>query len=62
MENKINKVINRKKMSQSELAQKVGIKREYLNRIINNHISPSVYLAIRIARALKIPVEELFFL
>jgi putative transcriptional regulator len=62
MRTKINGIILGRKMTQSELARKVGIKREYLNRIINNRINPSVYLAIRIAKALTLPVEDLFSL
>ncbi len=31
-----------------------------MNKIINSHITPTVGLALRIGRALNIPVEELF--
>jgi DNA-binding XRE family transcriptional regulator len=47
-------------MTQGDLARMVGVKREYLNRIINCKITPAVSLGIRIARALEMPVEELF--
>lgn len=57
-----NEITNKKPRNQIELAKIVGIKREYINRIINRKITPSVTLGMRIARALKTPVEELFFL
>jgi len=60
MENNINRVIRQKKMTQAMLANMVGVKREYLNRIINKKITPTVPLGMRIARALKVPIEELF--
>ncbi len=60
MKNNINEIIRKKNMTQGHLALKVGVKREYLNRIINRKITPSVSLGIRIAKALKVPVEELF--
>ena len=62
MENNINEVICEKEMTQGDLAQKVGIRREYMNRIINSRITPTVPLGIRIARALEMSVEDLFVL
>lgn len=62
MKNNIKKVLINRKIKQSVIAEKAGIRREYLNRLINGHIVPSVYLAIRIARALDFPVEDLFVL
>ena len=47
-------------MTQGALAQKVSVKREYINRIINSKITPTVLLAIRIARALGVTVEDLW--
>lgn len=60
MKNKISKIIRERKMTQGDLAAKVGIMREYLNRIINRKITPSVNLAMRIAKALNMPVEDVF--
>ena len=48
--------------TQKEIAKEVGIQREYLNRIIKGKIKPSVSLAIRIARALGVAVEDIFIL
>ncbi len=62
MVNNIYKVICQKKMTQTRLADLVGVKREYINRIIHNKITPTVPLGIRIANALEVPLEELFIL
>jgi putative transcriptional regulator len=61
MENNIYKVIRQKNMTQADLARMVGVKREYINRIINRKITPTIPLGLRIANALRVPVEELFF-
>ncbi len=60
MENVIYQVLVSKNMTQAELAKKVGVKREYLNRIINKKITPTIPLGMRIARALGKRVEDLF--
>jgi len=60
MENNINRVIRQKKMTQVMLANMVGVKREYLNRIINKKITPTVPLGMRIAKSLDVLMEELF--
>lgn len=60
MDNNISQVIHDKHMTQANLAEKVGIKREYINRIINGKVTPTVPLGMKIARALDVPMEELF--
>ncbi len=62
MDNNIYRVIRQKDMTQADLANMVGIKREYINRIINRKITPTVPLGMRIARALEVPMEDLFVL
>lgn len=62
MINTISQVIREKRMSQAELARLVGVKREYINRIIHQKITPTVPLGIRIADALGVSVEDLFIL
>ncbi len=61
MENTIYKMLIAKNMTQAELARKVGVKREYINRIINRKITPTIPLGMRIARALGMKVEDVFF-
>ncbi|MBI5787381.1 MAG: helix-turn-helix domain-containing protein [Candidatus Schekmanbacteria bacterium] len=61
MENTIYKTLISKNMTQAELARKVGVKREYINRIINRKITPTIPLGLRIAKALGLKVEDIFF-
>lgn len=60
MDNNIYRVIRQRNMTQANLASMVGIKREYINRIINRKVTPTVPLGMRIAKALEVPMEELF--
>ncbi len=62
MENNIYQVITARNLTQAELARKVGVKREYINRIINRKVTPTIPLGMRIANALDVSVEELFVL
>jgi putative transcriptional regulator len=62
MDNNIYRVISQRRMTQADLANMVGVKREYINRIINRKVTPTIPLGIRIANALELPMEELFFI
>ncbi|AXO94458.1 helix-turn-helix domain-containing protein [Bacillus anthracis] len=48
-------------MSQEKLAKEVKISRQYLSEIENEKKQPSVIIAIKIAKVLKIKVEDIFF-
>ena len=62
VDNNICFIIAKKNLTQVDLAQMVGVKREYINRIINRKVTPTVPLAMGIAKALKVSVEEVFTL
>ena len=62
MDNNIYEVLRHKNMTQADLAKRVGLKREYINRIINRKITPTVPLGLRIAKALGMSIEDLFIL
>jgi len=47
-------------LTQAELAEMVGVTRKTVNTIENQVFVPSTILALKLARALKMPVEELF--
>jgi putative transcriptional regulator len=49
-------------LTQAALAERVGVSRKTINTIENGVFVPSTLLALRIARALGRPVEEIFFL
>lgn len=49
-------------LTQQELAEKVSCSRQTIISIENAKFTPSIELSLRIARALNVPVEEIFFL
>ena len=51
----------KKKMKQQELAEMVGISREYLRHIENDVANPTRSIMIKIAEILECSVQELFF-
>lgn len=61
LENKVKLRLEEIGMSQQELADRVGTNRAHINKIANQN-SPAVSLpiAIKIAKELKLPVEDLF--
>ena len=48
--------------TQAELAARVGVSRKTINTVENTVFIPSTILALRLARALDAPVEDLFWL
>jgi putative transcriptional regulator len=48
--------------TQAELAERVGVSRKTINTVENNVFIPSTILALRLASALAVPVEQLFWL
>ena len=51
----------KKKIKQQELAEMVGISREYLRKIENDAANPTRTIMIKIAEILECSVQELFF-
>jgi putative transcriptional regulator len=49
-------------LTQAALAELVGVSRKTINTVENGVFVPSTALALRLARALGRPVEEIFFL
>jgi DNA-binding XRE family transcriptional regulator len=47
-------------MSQQELADKVGVRRETIGSLENEKYNPSLQLALLIAEALHVPIQTLF--
>ena len=50
----------RDRMSQEELAQRVGVRRETIGNLENGKYNPSLKLAMDIARVFGCSVEDLF--
>lgn len=49
-----------KELTQEQLAEKVGVRRETIMRLEKAQYNPSLKLAIDISRAVGVPIEELF--
>jgi putative transcriptional regulator len=49
-------------LTQAELAERVGVTRKTVNTIENGIFSPSALLAIKLAKALGVSVEQLFWI
>lgn len=62
MENQIRVLRKEKGISQEDLARRCGVSRQTINAIENNKYDPTLGLAMRLARLLKTPVEDIFHL
>ncbi|AXQ79552.1 transcriptional regulator [Streptococcus chenjunshii] len=49
-----------RKLSQQDLAQLVGVRRETIVHLENNRYNPSLELALKIAAVIQLPVEDIF--
>jgi len=49
-------------LTQAELAERVGVTRKTVNTVENSVFTPSATLAIKLARALGVAVEQLFWI
>ena len=49
-------------ITQAELAEQVGVTRKTVNTVENGVFTPSTLLAIKLAQALSVPVEQLFWI
>jgi transcriptional regulator with XRE-family HTH domain len=58
--NNIHKLLAARNMSQTDLAKKLKVEREYVNRLANDFTKPNIVKALEIAEALNVQVEEVF--
>lgn len=49
-----------KNMTQEQLAEKVGVRRETIMRLEKAQYNPSLKLAIDISRVVEVPIEDIF--
>lgn len=49
-----------KDLTQEQLAEKVGVRRETIMRLEKAQYNPSLKLAIDISRVIEVPIEEIF--
>lgn len=62
LENRIRVFRAEHRMSQSELAAKIGVSRKTISTIEVGRFVPSTIIALKIAKFFKVPVEQIFSL
>ncbi len=62
LENSLKDHRTRLNLTQAELAERVGVSRKTINTVENGVFTPSATLALKLARALGVAVEEVFAL
>lgn len=60
MENNIRSLRKAAGLTQEDLAQALGVTRQTINAIENDKYAPTLGLAMRLARFLNTPVEDIF--
>jgi putative transcriptional regulator len=60
--NRLRELRTERELTQAALAEKVRVSRKTINTVENGVFTPSVQLALRLARALGCPVEAIFSL
>lgn len=61
MKNKIKEFRKKRNLTQEQLAEKVGVRRETIIFLEQNKYNPSLKLAHDIAKELKTKIDDLFF-
>ncbi len=62
LRNRLKELRARHHLTQQALADQTGVSRQSINSIETGRYSPSMKLALRIARVLEVPLEEAFWL
>lgn len=62
LENRIHVFRAEHRLSQSELANEIGVSRKTISTIEVGRFTPSTLIALKIAQYFKVPVEEIFWL
>lgn len=62
MKNNLHRIRKKKKLTQQELATRLGVTRQTIISIENDKYTASLPLALKIAHEFGVPVEEIFIL
>jgi putative transcriptional regulator len=62
LNNRLKELRARNNLTQAQLAEAVGVTRKTINTVENRVFIPSTVLALKLAQALDVSVEELFSL
>ena len=60
MKNQLRELRAAREWSQSDLADKLGVSRQTINAIETGKYDPSLPLAFKMAKLLKMPIEDIF--
>lgn len=60
VQNNVQELRTKREMTQEELAERIGVSRQTVIALEKGNYTPSVSLAIKIARMFKMPVEHIF--
>jgi len=60
LQNRIREERDKRGWTQAELAARIGVSRKTINTVENGVFVPSTMIALKLAQALNVPVEELF--
>ena len=60
MQNRLRQVRRDTKLTQQELSERIGVSRQTVISVERGRFKPSVELALKLAEALHVKVEELF--
>lgn len=60
MKNQVRELRTRRDLAQGQLAEALGVSRQTINSIENDRYTPSLPLAIALARYFGVTVEEMF--
>lgn len=62
LDNRLKELRARHNLTQAQLAEAVGVTRKTINTVENRVFIPSALLALKLAAALQVSVEDVFFL
>ena len=60
MENIISRLRKQNRITQGHLANALGVSRQTISAIENEHYSPTLKLAFKISQFFKLPIEKIF--
>ncbi len=60
--NNVQELRNKKELTQEDLAERSGVSRQTVISIERGNYTPSVMLALKMARIFKLPVEDIFYI
>ena len=60
LDNNIAKLRSRKKLSQQQLADAIGVSRKTISTVETGRFTPSVIIALKLAKFFEVSVEEVF--